>query len=357
MTHDMKVLALRADQGGCAFYRIEEPARVVRDQYNIHIDVESYLPVDAHIDRHGNIQIDKIETDADVIVFQRPLLATFVPAIQECKKRGIATVVELDDDFSCIHPENRAWPSVQPKYNSHSNYEWVAKAATLADWVTVSTPALARRYGSHGRVSVIRNRVPKRIFDIDKKVPDDLSVGWSGTLQTHPTDLDVPGVHIGSAVGRWGDKFRVIGDGEGVREKLYIPDRVDFEATGWVPLDEYYDNLARHVDIGIVPLELSPFNQAKSYLKGLEMAALGIPFIASPTEEYQYIVERGAGFIAAKSQDWQKHLKQLLTKRDFYLEESANVKHAVSTFTYENYAEEWVVAWLHALRARKMNLA
>jgi hypothetical protein len=44
------------------------------------------------------------------------------------------------------------------------------------------------------------------------------------------------------------------------------------------------------IHVGLVPLTRGPFNEAKSYLKGLEYAAAGIPFIATPTEEYQVAV-------------------------------------------------------------------
>ena len=35
-----------------------------------------------------------------------------------------------------------------------------------------------------------------------------------------------------------------------------------------------------NITVGMVPLALTPFNQAKSYIKGLEFAARGVPFVA-----------------------------------------------------------------------------
>lgn len=355
---DLKILALRADQGGCAFYRIQEPVRVVTEQFSgVEIEVSGHLPVEAYVDRKGNFHIEKLDTDADVIIFQRPLLSTFQHVIQHAQRKGIACVVELDDDFSSVHPDNIAWHALQPSNNPVSNYKHVATAAMMADHVTVSTPALARRYGTHGRVSVLRNYIPAHVLDMDKKIPDDPRVGWTGTVQTHPHDLDVTGPHVGAALARWGTEFSVVGDGEDVQKKLNIPERIKFNATGWVPRDEYFDALAENIDIGIVPLELSPFNQAKSWLKGLEMAALGIPFIASPTDEYLLLAQQGAGTLASKTSEWQKHLKRLLTDRDYLLEASAETKQAISTFTYEQHAEEWVKAWVTAYAHRRRNPA
>jgi spore maturation protein CgeB len=66
------------------------------------------------------------------------------------------------------------------------------------------------------------------------------------------------------------------------------------------------------MDIGIVPLQKVPFNEAKSSLKGMEYAFSGIPFVASDTEEYRQIHADGAGILARRTRDWIKELEKLL---------------------------------------------
>jgi hypothetical protein len=92
---------------------------------------------------------------------------------------------------------------------------------------------------------------------------------------------------------------------------------------------------------------LSPFNQSKSYLKGLEYAALGLPFIASPTQEYLRLSEH-AGLIATHKHDWQRHLKRLLTSESLRDEERLRGLAFARTNTYENHAQEWWDAWTSA---------
>jgi glycosyltransferase involved in cell wall biosynthesis len=223
----------------------------------------------------------------------------------------------------------------------------------MADLVIASTPAIAEKYAPHGRSVVIRNCVPESVFSIQKKIPEQPRVGWSGSVGTHPYDLDVAGTQIGTFLHTNDTPLSIVGDGEWVREKLYIRDDTDVSITGWVPLEDYMQTVADNIDIGLVPLELSRFNEAKSYLKGLEMAALGIPFIASPTSEYQFFAGTFGGRIAKKPRDWAKHLKALLSDRDLLLAESAELKESVRDQTYEKQIHQWIDAWELAIAMKR----
>jgi hypothetical protein len=102
------------------------------------------------------------------------------------------------------------------------------------------------------------------------------------------------------------------------------------------------------MDVGIVPLEDTDFNAAKSRLKGLEMAAVGVPFVASPRDEYQRLHRLGAGLLADRPRDWRRHLTRLVRDGD-YREELADRGRAVAAAeTYENHADRWWAAWQRA---------
>lgn len=351
---DLKVLALRADAEACGRYRIEYPAAAAR-AHGVDITVDHDLPADVIINKDGTTEILSLALDQDVnvIIFQRPLIRAFADAIEMAQSQGIACIVELDDDLSTVDRDNQAYWSVHPKASPHANYEHLLKAAHTADWVIASTPEIARKFAPHGRASVIRNVLPEWVFDIEKEFSDDIRLGWSGSLATHPHDLPVVGKQIATALRNTNVSFSVLGDATGVQEQLYLTDDIKFHNTPWVPLDDYHTALAFHIDVGIVPLDNIPFNRAKSYLKGLEMAGVGIPFVASPTDEYVWLSEHGAGLIARKPRDWQKHVRRLVTNRDYLLEQSASMRDAVRPFTYENYVGHWIEAWQSALEYRE----
>jgi Glycosyl transferases group 1 len=352
----MKVLALAADAGGCGFYRMRAPAEELR---KLGVDVTVEQEVEAAAARYpdGMVEVHEVQTDADLIVIQRPLDNAMTSLIKQAKRQGIATIVELDDDMGNIHKDNIAYGKVYG--HATAGDQWLQKAVIEADLMTVSTPAL-ERYATHGRSAVLRNCVPDSIFDLKLESSEEWPrVGWSGSVQTHPTDLQEAKGAVGEVLKTMGLPFTVIGDGEKVSRFLKLDPKVSpLHATGWVPIENYYAAVNQYIDIGIVPLEVSPFNQAKSALKGLEFAALGIPFIATPTREYARMEAYGIGKTAKSPGDWRRHLIRMIerpeeTKR-IGLEYRDKMK---AEHTYSVNAPKWLEAWERAINYRKTHHA
>src|SRR5688572_12763324 len=107
----MRVYAFPADDQGCGKYRIIWPGEALKSQG---VDVTVVQPhardnmLSAVMD--GDVMTDiNVPADADVIVFQRVTHKHIAQAIQLIRARGIAVVVELDDDLTCIDPRNPAY--------------------------------------------------------------------------------------------------------------------------------------------------------------------------------------------------------------------------------------------------------
>lgn len=350
----MKVLALSADIGsGIDFYRMTEPARVARG-LGVEVIVDDGLNADITIDPDTQMAtVHEVFTDADVLVIQRPIRQIWTSLIEQAKRQGIATIVEIDDDFSTIHRMNAAYQ--EPNATEPSNPYWITQACLAADHVSVSTPAL-EKYAPHGRFSVLRNCVPESALSI---VPNTTFsspvIGWTGTTQTHPTDLQAAKGGIGQVVTKNKVPLGIVGDGEDVLTFLSVPWQTPIKATGWVPREDYMQAMADSMTIGVVPLEISPFNQAKSALKGLEMAALGIPFVASPTREYERLEAYGIGKTAKGPGDWRRHLQRLLDRpaeREKLAEQYRETLYNESML-YELSAHQWVSVWERAMEYRK----
>lgn len=304
----------------------------------------------------GNTHVVSVEDpECDVLVLQRPMLRQLVEAIPHIQAYGTAVVVECDDDFESVHPKNPAFKALQPELSPNSNLLWFNLAAQLADLVTVSTPALVERYGKHGRVREIPNYVPAAYLEIQHKPNDQVTMGWPGNNRVHPTDLKVAAKAVREVMLETGCKFRAIGTPETMTD-LGIADLEDqLEYVEWVPVEDYASEVA-HLDVGIAPLAHSPFNRAKSWLKGIEYAALGVPFVATPLQQFKALQQLGIGELADAPSEWTRALEPLLLDATYRQERAEAGREAALGLTVEANAERWLGAWTDALSLRRGNM-
>lgn len=352
----MKVKVYPADRGGCGFYRIIWPAEALRAQG---ADVDIVFHTDA-ADRQVNAAYwngdDGSRTllaakapDCDVVVLQRPLTDILADSIPQLQRAGVKVVVEIDDDFTSISPRNVSFNSVHPTRSPRRNWHHLKRSCDLADLVVVSTPALADVYGRHGRVVVVPNYIPESYQWIPRPWHEGTVLGWSGSIETHPDDLQVVGRAVANTMRHTDAGFKVVGSGLGVRKALGLNDQP--LACGWQPLGAYPQMLA-DIDVGIVPLELTRFNEAKSWLKGLEMSAVGTPFVASPTGPYLDLVSRGAGLFAEKPRDWEGLLRRLVTSPGEREEMAGAGREVAAGLTIEGHCGEFWDAWNSVVNTR-----
>jgi Glycosyl transferases group 1 len=342
----MRVHVYPGDTGGCGHYRLAWPAEVLAERgHDISVffpGVQSTLPVT--MIRSGNqvrCRIDQ-HPGCDILVIQRPLDWRWTLAIPELRKIGVRVVADIDDNFHAMHGSHSGYYQVHPRTSPEHNFEHLARALNLVDLVTVTTPTLAARYGRHGRCVIIPNSVPTA-FLRDRTPNDRPVIGWPGATDTHPDDLRVVGPAVANQV-RAGVEFKVVGKPEGVARDLKIPDD-GFTLHPWVPMSQYPAALAT-IDVGIVPLQPNQFNEAKSALKGLEMAACHVPFVASATYDYRRLAAEGAGILAERPKDWDRALRSLVASAAMREDVADRGFAAASAWTIEAQAWRWEEAWL-----------
>lgn len=361
----MKILTVPMDMSACGFFRITEPTRVAA---SIGVQVRAKaeaLGVVAEIDRPtGVVDVLEFQEECDVLVLQRPLAQNVHSIALAAKRQGIAVVVELDDDLHAVHAQNSMSAAVHGMKDAHPvvqhlfkgddakvrtiplhNRDWITETIKLADLLIVSTPALAR-YAPEKAV-VVRNRLPEACLAMRPETSSvRSSVGWTGALNVHPQDMQA----TRGALQKIRGQFTVVGSEVGVADALRIPpQRVVLGAPWQDDIPAYWKVVPENIGVGIAPLELSIFNQGKSALKPQEMAALGIPFVASPTPEYEWFVkESGGGFIAHDRAEWATHLKRLLNHEPTYESCRRNGIAWAEQHTLERHISEHVHAWERA---------
>jgi glycosyltransferase involved in cell wall biosynthesis len=291
--------------------------------------------------------------DADVIVLQRVLLKYLaVDAIPLLRRKGVAVVVDMDDDLTRIDPSNAAFNAMHPRNARDPKRHWghATTACMNATMVTVSTPALVTTYAPHGRGRVIPNCVPEAFTQIPHMDSD--VIGWGGSLHSHPKDMLPLGPSIARLV-REGEEFAVVGPGLGMKEALGL-DRAPF-ATGPVNIQDWPFALSDNLGIGIAPLADTEFNRAKSWLKPLEMMSVGIPWVASPRAEYLALHKSsGVGLMAEKPKEWYRQVKRLVTDDRLRQDMSAAGRVAAQDHTVEGSSWRLWEAWSDALKAERV---
>lgn len=346
------------DRYGCGHYRVVWPSEALTRQgfpgaKLVFPDQESGVRVD--IDHHKRVRGVVLPDDCSAVLLQRPTSEVLVDTIPFMQRKGIKVLIDIDDDLGSINPRHPSWHALHKEHTGAVGHTWKAteKACAIADRVIVSTPALANRYGKHGRVKLCRNSlsvdafaVSKDSLDTDLKVSktNPLSLGWPGLLDTHPDDLRV----LGATYQRLGLPVHIIGAEPNVRH--IVPRRVlgGVEPTfeGMVQFEDWLATIDRVLGhgrgIGIAPLEPGRFNAAKSWIKPLEMAVVGVPVVSTPTPEYLAL---GVGLFAEKPKQWLAQLRRLADSGDFRLSEIERNRKIAEKHTYENDVETWFNAW------------
>lgn len=354
MTSKLKVYVYPADATGCGHFRLIWPAHALRAQgYDVTI-----MPPDDRGQFHAEMKGDRVvkvsyPRDADVIVLQRVSHKYLAQAVEVIRRDGVAVIMDVDDDLSSIHPNNPAWTLLHPRTGGGTqaqDHSWqhVETAARNATLTVVSSDALATRYrGIHG-ARVIPNCVPDHYLQVPYQDGD--TVGWCGSAWTHPDD----GPEVGPAIARLvngGVKFTFVGPREYVATSFGIGED-DFTCTGPVPIDEWPHRVAE-IGVGIAPLADTRFNAAKSYLKPMEYAALGVPCVMSPRAEYVKLHEHmGIGALAHRPKDWYRELKRLVEDGPYRRLRAAQGRAAAVELTYVRHAWRWMEVWDEASRLR-----
>ena len=342
------VTIIPADFTGCGHFRCIFPAQAIASD-DIQVRVTTEIP----IIHRGREVLGSPDPETDVIVIQRPIRRRIADVIPFLKEHGAAVVVEIDDHFHELHEDHPMHDGLDENVNA----DHCLRACLAADLVTTPTQALIDAYApADGRGIQIRNYLPGWAYAQTIRRPHwPPIIGWSGSARTHPGDLEVTDGAVMRAARTLGARLHVVGPPIDVAERLGAERGEVAWGTGLLALPDYYGAL-REVDLGIVPLADTLFNESKSCLTGLSFAAAGVPFIASPTTEYAWLAEQGIGLLARTPADWEKQIRRLLTDRDEYnaLAERG-LQLAYERFRLRDHTDEWVEAWDRAMLLRAAN--
>lgn len=334
---------------GCTWYRCIIPASILNSAgHSAHIGVAAQTE-----SKKLGIYLSKplyktpgIVANHSLLVLKLAMHRNTKNLIEEQIAAGKKVVVDIDDWFDDLPLSNRARDITDPKTNPENNRDIYFEIIEMAHALICSTQFLYDFYSAKhpGKpIFLVRNSidtgrwVPKQQ---QAKIPN---IGWCGATPWRAHDLEQLSGFFNDFLASRNVKFHHAGhipSGPSVADLMKI-DVSRFSHTPMMPILEL-PKLLSPIDIGIVPLNNIPFNHAKSYLKGLEYAAAGIPFVASYSPEYQLLADAGVGRIARTENEWTSHLDELMNYKMRQDEAAVNREIVEDQFSMQSHSRQWL---------------
>jgi len=250
--------------------------------------------------------------NCNVIVVQRLMFKDLAEKIDVRKKFNQIIINDIDDWYWGLHEDNHAYKLTHPDFNKDENIDHYKHIIQNSDGVTSSTPFLFDKMKNEfgcTNVHLIENHVEVDRFrtrPINLKKP---VVGWVGSTSHRSGDLETIAPVLQNK------KFRLHHSGH-VNGAAWFADKIGVSRDKVTKSPMYdprdYARLSFCFDIGIAPLNDIPFNHAKSWIKAIEYASAGVPFVATNIGEYRRLYEQyGIGRVASTQEEWTTHLEEL----------------------------------------------
>ena len=295
-THLKQIIMLK-DRTGSGYWRMVQPARYI-DRTGLQVDITS-----------AGVDIERLR-DYDTIFVQRIHDWEGYYLLARLKEMGKKVVYDLDDDIFNIPAENPA-----SRLIGRDAQMAAASCMKLADVVTVTTDVLQGvvRNATEGAEAVI---IPNGVDMDDGWVATPFTgcqdkwkrIFWQGG-ESHAEDWKECADAVDAIMGERKDvRVTILGFlPPAVRilmKKSCWKERVEFLEFSDI---ETYLKIAKHVraEVGIAPLQDTLFNRAKSPIKFIEYAAMGIPTVASNVLPYSDVIDDGNdGYLVKDSEGW-----------------------------------------------------
>jgi glycosyltransferase involved in cell wall biosynthesis len=276
--------------------------------------------------REPEICMRELQTHAVAIFYRTPSFPEVMRMIDEARQLGVPTLWEVDDlifdaERYATNANLRDLTTAEMEHLLR-DAEHYRKAMLACDGCIASTPALAQAMLESGakQAHVIENaldvdtlRIAEAI-DINAtrlKADDMIRIVYGSGTRTHDTDFRQIAPAIVQILEKYSSvKLRIVGS-------LKLGPELDAYAARVerFPLSDYatYLGLLAECDINIAPLESSVFSDAKSNVKFLEGAIVGLPSVCSPRSAFRAAITSGLDSILADGvEQWFAGLETLV---------------------------------------------
>lgn len=293
----LRITYFLRDDGACGYYRVDLPIRKL---------VENGVAKSMRIDPWAST--DKVEAsfNADLLVMPRVCEPAFLEIMAEVQLQGKYVVVDHDDDMFSISPysphyqewgcENVCVTLEDGKQlelwkdgdninllENRDRIDTVKRACEKANMVTVTQEHLARAYRPYNdNVVCLPNCLEPKLWErLPLKPNERLRLFWAGG-SSHFHDWKMMESVWPELFSRYPGKLQLVIMGHTFERTVAGVPKDALETHTWCPTPAYpYKARILNPDIGVIPLEDTAFNRAKSCIKLVEFSALSTPCAVS----------------------------------------------------------------------------
>ncbi|MFN8542828.1 MAG: glycosyltransferase family 4 protein [Candidatus Binatia bacterium] len=300
----------------------------------------------------------------DVVVVFRSCMEPPLDALYAtCRRAGVPIAYDVDD---LVFEPDLVTPALVDTLRLHAPNEVVDSVAAAAryrqallgaDACVVTTEPLAARGRALGMATfVVPNGVPPEQPPPDRRAPrPEVVLGYFSGTRSHQRDFAVVVpvlVRLMTALPHV--RLRVVGEVNLREFPELAPVLSHVEQRPLTTPAALVAEIA-DVDVNLAPLEIeNPFCQAKSPLKWLEAAAVGVPTVASSTVPFAEAIRDGeTGLLARTEAEWTAALERLV--RDAELR--ARVGQAAQRDAVQRFGADAVAAIAHRAYASVVEAA
>ncbi len=282
-------------------------------------------PMDYMVSTRESVRLHEVDVNsalhrvADCLVCQRHVVTDIKlveQLINHCRETGMRLIYDLDDDLitdAPEHPENLLIRALTPV---------VVRLLLAADTVWASTPELRRRLEVIRPDSiVVPNALDERLWVQTRDAPSRASdrtvrILYMGT-STHDIDYEFLEGVAARIKKKFGARasFEIIGVTH--RKDLHSAfRRIEPPMSAAASYPAFVSWIAQQSrwDIGVAPLVDTYFSRAKSNIKLLDYAALGLPIVASDVLPYRGTLQGidGVRLVENDALAWVEALSELI---------------------------------------------
>lgn len=349
----LRVLFLRNQEGGCAFYRVIQPTAELntRDDAPIWAEENGFLTY-------------RLGCNYDVIIAPRIADTFTISVLRALQKAKKIVVYETDDLLNNMPAWNPNSQRITP--DDQMRRDFILKSS---DALIVSTEELGALIGRKD-TWICHNGINPELWPLkaaDQNTPV-VRVLWAGS-GTHEGDLRLVTKSIRKLISRFKGRVQFVFAGalpeefKGVVKRdgrLYECVRTELEGAvvfaGSTSPNDWPKLLAStNCNIAIAPLERHPFNEAKSEVKILEAWALGLPVIASRIAPYERAIQdESQGFLVGpEPENWEVALERLIQRPDERIAMAeAGLKRLIQHYLMSSIGNQYEIALYEIAKGR-----